>query len=203
MVPVWCHASINHLFAIAQNMESKLIVHRNSFFQFGQMMEFSIHLIFPLNTKPNRNLCQKTLVYGVGVMVRIMVFNATFNNISAISWMSVLLVEKTGVPGENHRPATEKLYHIMLYRVNLSWSRFELTALVVIGTDCIDSCKSNYHTITTTTVPCRQVRFNMEHIEFMWHMLLSRGIWLVRSKIQAVIATRKPDIVTEVMSFFV
>ena len=37
---------------------------------------------------------------------RIMVFNATFNNISAISWRPVLLVEKTGVPGENHRPAT-------------------------------------------------------------------------------------------------
>jgi hypothetical protein len=35
-------------------------------------------------------------------MVRVMVFNATFNNISAISWRSVLLVEKTGVPGENH-----------------------------------------------------------------------------------------------------
>ena len=33
-----------------------------------------------------------------------MVFNATFNNISAISWQSVLLVEDTGVPGENHRP---------------------------------------------------------------------------------------------------
>jgi hypothetical protein len=26
-----------------------------------------------------------------------MVFNATFNNISAISWLSVLLVEETGV----------------------------------------------------------------------------------------------------------
>jgi hypothetical protein len=37
---------------------------------------------------------------------RFMVFNATFNNISAISWLSVLLVEETGVPGENHRPAT-------------------------------------------------------------------------------------------------
>ena len=35
----------------------------------------------------------------------VMVFNATFNNISAISWWSVLLVEKTVVPGENHRPA--------------------------------------------------------------------------------------------------
>jgi len=33
-----------------------------------------------------------------------MMFNATFNNISAISWRSVLLVEITGIPGENHRP---------------------------------------------------------------------------------------------------
>jgi hypothetical protein len=33
-----------------------------------------------------------------------MVFNATFNNISALSWQSVLLVEETGVPGENNRP---------------------------------------------------------------------------------------------------
>jgi hypothetical protein len=32
----------------------------------------------------------------------IMVFNATFYNISAISWWSVLLVEEIAVPGENH-----------------------------------------------------------------------------------------------------
>ena len=38
--------------------------------------------------------------------VRVMVFNATFNNISDISWRSVLLVEETRVPGENYRPAT-------------------------------------------------------------------------------------------------
>ena len=36
---------------------------------------------------------------------RVMVFNATFKNISIISWRSVLLVEETGVPGEIHRPA--------------------------------------------------------------------------------------------------
>ena len=36
------------------------------------------------------------------MQVLFMVFNATFNNISAISWWSVLLVEETGVPGENH-----------------------------------------------------------------------------------------------------
>jgi len=38
------------------------------------------------------------------IRVRVVVFNATFNNISAISWRSVLLVEKTGVPEEDHRP---------------------------------------------------------------------------------------------------
>jgi len=36
----------------------------------------------------------------------VMVFNATFNNISAISWQSELLAKKTGVPGESNRPAT-------------------------------------------------------------------------------------------------
>jgi hypothetical protein len=34
--------------------------------------------------------------------VRIMEFNATFNNISVTLWQSVLLVDENGVPGENH-----------------------------------------------------------------------------------------------------
>ena len=33
--------------------------------------------------------------------VSVMVFNTFFNNISVISWQSVLLVKETGMPGEN------------------------------------------------------------------------------------------------------
>ena len=53
----------------------------------------------------NQNIAISTIV-GTSSHIRlvwIMVFNATFNNISVISWWSVLLVEETGVPGKNYR----------------------------------------------------------------------------------------------------
>ena len=46
---------------------------------------------------------------------------------------------------------TNKLYHIMLY--TSPWAGVESTTTVVICTDCIGSCKSNYRKITTTTAP--------------------------------------------------
>ena len=83
-----------------------------------------------------------------------MVFNATFNYISVISWHSVLLVEETGVQSEPPTcPKSLTNYHIMLYQVQIAITGLELTTLVLIGSDCIGSCKSNYHMITTTTAP--------------------------------------------------
>ena len=64
-----------------------------------------------------------------------MVFNDNFNNISVISWRSVVLVEKT----TDLSQVIGKRYHIALYRVYLDMNGFELTTLVGICTDCTDS----------------------------------------------------------------
>jgi hypothetical protein len=69
-----------------------------------------------------------------------MVFHSAFNNISAISWQSFLLVEETGVQGEDHCPAA--VHWQIFHTICTSCVGFELTALVVTG-----SHKSNYHTI--------------------------------------------------------
>jgi hypothetical protein len=49
------------------------------------------------------------------IRVRVRVFNSTFNNISVILWRSVLLADKT----TNLPQVTDKLYHIILYRIYL------------------------------------------------------------------------------------
>jgi hypothetical protein len=73
------------------------------------------------------------------------------NCISVISWWSVLLVEETGVAGENHRPVGSH-WKSLSHNVVSSTPCHEQgsnSTLVAICTDCIGSCKSNYHTIRT------------------------------------------------------
>ena len=68
-----------------------------------------------------------------------------------------------------------------------SWAGFKLTTLVVIGTDCIGSCKSNYHTITTMPAP-RMWRYRHHKWIHMWKFdwwsaLSDGGNWSTWSKL--------------------
>jgi hypothetical protein len=47
---------------------------------------------------------QESIITTQILRVRIMMINATFNNISAVSWQSVLMVKKTGIPREYNQP---------------------------------------------------------------------------------------------------
>jgi hypothetical protein len=88
-----------------------------------------------------------------------------------------LLVLVTGVHRENHWPAASRwqLYHIMLYRIHLDMSRMgsKLTILVVICTDCIRNCKSNYFTIMTLDGSLKQkVMANLYTVHWVaWKMI--------------------------------
>ena len=110
------------------------------------------HVVWHYHQNDSRSI----LLYTWGRRVRLMVFNATFNNISAISWRSFLLEEETGVDGD-------KLHHIMLYRVHLFWAVFELTTLVVIG--------SWPRRARDSLISLAQKKFNLQLIE-------TQGFWV-------------------------
>ena len=57
-----------------------------------------------------------------------MVFNATFNKISVISWRSALLVEYPDKTNDVPQ-VTNKPYHIIMYRVHRDCTGFELEVL--------------------------------------------------------------------------
>ena len=99
-----------------------------------------------------------------------MVFNPTFNNISAISWQSVLLVEETGVPRENHRPVASHWQTLLYYVAHLTLSRIRTHN---ISGNRYRLHRSNYHTITTMTAPNTDMSKGIDNLKQMYFWKLS------------------------------
>jgi len=62
---------------------------------------------------------------GNSVSIRVMVLNATFNNISAISWRSDLLVQETEVLGEKNNRSVAIHWQTLSHNVVSSTPRHE------------------------------------------------------------------------------
>jgi len=94
-------------------------------------------------TKQHMNSSDPKVPWSVSV--GLMVFYATFNNISLYCggqfywWRKPEYLKKT----TDLSQVTDKLYHIVLY--SSLRARVKPATSVVIVTDCICSCKSNYH----------------------------------------------------------
>jgi hypothetical protein len=88
-----------------------------------------------------------------------MVFSATFNNISVLSWQSVLLVKETRGRGENHRPVASR------YFLSLANAK-KLTAKTFLDTIL---CAKNI-SIFTINFPFH----NIKHANIIWHQI-NRG----------------------------
>jgi hypothetical protein len=90
-----------------------------------------------------------------------MVFNATFNNISVLSWRLVSLVEDTGEPGENHRSVANY------------WQTSAITMSLSSGVDCYTHCSTVTHVLLASFPNVTRWRCNSHCLDVTTYFFLT------------------------------
>jgi hypothetical protein len=104
------------------------------------------------------------LVYGFWCLTPHSTISQLYRGGQFYCWRKPEYPEKT----TDLSQVTDNLYYIIwCIEYNSPWTGFELTILVVIGTDYIGSCKSNYHTITSTTTPQQFYQYQQKHHDIL------------------------------------
>jgi hypothetical protein len=112
------------------------------------------------------------MIYGI--------FKSGCKHYKTETWLKVALNTMTINPSPLYIfwvPKVEYIGHIYrspntlqaLYWEHLSWAGFQLTTVMGIGTDCIVSCKSNYHSITTAPKLCNIVSIKQKYTIYNVH----------------------------------
>ena len=125
------------------------------FYSSDNVSIFTTAVILYMKHKTSRFLC-------------LTVFNAIFNNISVTCTGTFVYRSATVsfIGGGNWRTRRKPLS----CRKSLTTLSFELTTSVVIGTDCIGNCKSNYHSINTLVVIQEKQNYH-NHMHSKWKNL--------------------------------
>ena len=131
----------------------------------------------------------------------LILLKATFNNISVLSWRLVLLMKKTKVQRENHRPfgshwqfLTREM-NVLFHQANFV-GEFWIVSVILRNISSSDNsssvwyaliahvvCQSIYHTMTiTTTLSCCMVSLKLVYTIYIkyWYYLCDKliaSIW--------------------------
>jgi len=121
------------------------------------------HIVNKMTALHNYNIIRQHIL--VRVRVRVMIFNATFNNISAISWQSVLLVEEIKVLGENNRfvKSHSQILSNDVVSPNFEWKTDEFPVNETSGTCILFFYFSHFIGISTNGVSFTKI--------YVWYLM--------------------------------